>query len=80
MVESIRCVPGVLDVHDLHIWGMSTTETALTAHVIKSDPDLDDALLATIREELEEHFSITHATIQLERVCESDHPHATPPH
>ena len=74
--EKVRAVmaglPGVSDVHHIHIWALSTTETALTAHVIKSAPDLDDTLLASIREELEEHFAITHVTIQFEnRNCES---------
>jgi cobalt-zinc-cadmium efflux system protein len=74
----IAGLPGVADVHHVHIWALSTTETALTAHVVKSDPALDDALLAEIREELEEHFAITHATIQLEKedgACASHRPH-----
>jgi cobalt-zinc-cadmium efflux system protein len=62
----IAGIAGVEDVHHVHVWALSTTETALTAHVVKSGPGLDDALLATIREELAEHFSITHVTIQLE--------------
>ncbi len=65
----IAGIDGVADVHHLHVWALSTTETALTAHVIQRNPSLDDALLATIREELEEHFGITHVTIQLEREC-----------
>jgi cobalt-zinc-cadmium efflux system protein len=69
----IAGIPGVADVHHVHIWALSTTETALTAHVIKSEPDLNDALLAKIREELEEHFRITHVTIQFEeRKCRAD--------
>jgi cobalt-zinc-cadmium efflux system protein len=71
----IAGIPGVADVHHIHIWALSTTETALTAHVIQSDPTLDESLLATIREELEEHFNITHVTIQLERKCEGGHQH-----
>ncbi|MGH8046142.1 MAG: cation diffusion facilitator family transporter [Chthoniobacterales bacterium] len=69
----IAGIPGVADVHHVHIWALSTTETALTAHVIKSDPTLDDELLSTIREELEEHFKITHVTIQLEQKCGTEH-------
>ncbi len=65
--ETIAGISGVADVHHLHVWALSTTETALTAHVVKNDPALDDTLLATIREELEEHFAITHVTIQLEQ-------------
>jgi len=73
--EMIGGLSGVADVHHVHIWALSTTETALTAHVVQDDPSLDDALLAEIREELEEHFSITHVTIQLERVCGAAEPH-----
>jgi len=74
----IAGLPGVEDVHHLHVWAISTTETALTAHVVKSGPSLDDALLATIREELEEHFAITHVTIQLEEAGAVACGHAEP--
>jgi cobalt-zinc-cadmium efflux system protein len=57
---------GVVEVHDLHIWGMSTTETALTAHLIKPDAKIDDAWLAQVARELHERFRIDHATIQVE--------------
>lgn len=63
----LRDLPGIEDVHDLHIWGMSTTESALTAHLVKPDGALDDDLLATIHAELEHRFHIVHSTIQLER-------------
>lgn len=69
----IAGIDGVADVHHIHIWALSTTETALTAHVIQNDPSIDDALLSTIRGELHEHFNITHVTIQLERKCEAGH-------
>jgi cobalt-zinc-cadmium efflux system protein len=58
--------PGVSQVHDLHIWAMSTTETALTAHLVKPDAAIDDELLACICHELRRRFGIDHATIQLE--------------
>ncbi len=60
-------LPGVTAVHDLHIWPLSTTETALTVHLVKPDAELDDALLARTCEELRERFNIGHATLQLER-------------
>jgi len=60
-------VPGVTAVHDLHIWGMSTTEVALTAHIVKPEPESDDKLLRQICRELHDRFRIEHATIQFER-------------
>jgi cobalt-zinc-cadmium efflux system protein len=66
-------LPGVSRVHDLHIWAMSTTETALTAHLVKPDGNIDDELLARVCDELQQIFHISHVTIQLE--CGSDaHP------
>jgi cobalt-zinc-cadmium efflux system protein len=60
-------LPGVTEVHDLHVWAMSTTETALTAHLVKHDPDGDDELLASAAGGLHDRFGIEHTTIQLER-------------
>jgi len=75
----LATLPGVTEVHDLHIWGMSTTETALTAHLVRPGAALDDALLAEVCGELRKRFSIHHATLQveggsLEHPCElADH-------
>ncbi|MBF7731082.1 cation diffusion facilitator family transporter [Pseudomonas sp. N040] len=63
----LESLPGVAEVHDLHIWAMSTTEVALTAHLIKPDAALDDALLARINQELHTQFDIQHTTLQFER-------------
>ncbi|MDO9695255.1 MAG: cation diffusion facilitator family transporter [Candidatus Latescibacteria bacterium] len=60
-------LPGVTAVHDLHIWGMSTTESALTAHLVKPDPRDDDELLARACRELHDRFGIGHVTLQWER-------------
>jgi cobalt-zinc-cadmium efflux system protein len=59
-------LPGVTEVHDLHVWGMSTTETALTAHLVIPNGG-GDALLAKACRELHDRFDIEHATIQIER-------------
>lgn len=59
-------LPGVTEVHDLHIWAMSTTETALTAHMIRPNQPPDDAFLSKVSDELERRFQIQHATLQIE--------------
>ena len=59
-------LPGVTEIHDLHIWGMSTTETALTVHLVRPGAQPDDRFLAGIAHELEHRFQIHHATIQIE--------------
>jgi cobalt-zinc-cadmium efflux system protein len=59
-------LPGVADVHDLHIWAMSTTQTALTVHLVMRNPPRDDALLAQVAGELRGRFTIEHATLQIE--------------
>jgi cobalt-zinc-cadmium efflux system protein len=60
-------LPGVKAVHDLHVWAMSATETALTAHLVKPELENEDALLAKIRNEIHERFGIAHVTLQVER-------------
>lgn len=60
-------LPGVADVHDLHIWPISTTETALTAHLVRPGTDQDDGLLLEISSVLKDRFGIGHATIQIEQ-------------
>ena len=72
-------LPNVAEVHDLHIWGMSTTETALTAHLVmpqgegKQGDGNTDALLSRICRELHDRFGIAHATLQIEHGDEA-HP------
>ena len=58
---------GVEAVHDLHVWPLSTTETALTAHIVTAHADYPDALLARARTMLHDRFYIEHSTIQVER-------------
>jgi cobalt-zinc-cadmium efflux system protein len=59
-------VPGVTALHDLHIWGMSTTETALTCHLVMPQGHPGDEALSLIAHELEERFNIHHTTLQIE--------------
>lgn len=57
---------GVVRVHDLHIWPISTTEVALTAHLVIPAGHPDDATIAQISDEMEKRFHITHTTLQSE--------------
>jgi cobalt-zinc-cadmium efflux system protein len=63
----LRGLEGVVEVHDLHIWGMSTTDVALTAHLIRPCHGGEDALLATATRLLRDRFGIAHATLQVEQ-------------
>src|SRR6185436_9091373 len=58
---------GVETVHDLHVWPLSTTETALTAHLVAPGVDSTDALLRAARRMLHDRFRIEHCTLQVER-------------
>jgi cobalt-zinc-cadmium efflux system protein len=69
----LASLPGIEAVHDLHIWAMSTTEIALTVHLIKPDAVIDDLLLVQINNELRELFGIQHTTVQFER-GDTSHP------
>jgi cobalt-zinc-cadmium efflux system protein len=57
---------GVQSVHDLHVWAMSTTEVALTAHLVMPSPPSDDRFLHEVSHELDERFGICHISIQIE--------------
>jgi cobalt-zinc-cadmium efflux system protein len=62
----LLAVAGVVALHDLHIWGMSTTETALTCHLVMPQGHPGDAALSRIAEELAAQFRIHHTTLQIE--------------
>jgi len=67
----LAAMPGVIEVHDLHIWGLSTTETALTAHLVYagegSDSRLHDLTCA-----LRDRFGIGHVTVQIESITDAE--------
>jgi cobalt-zinc-cadmium efflux system protein len=65
--EFLTGLPGVRAIHDLHIWAMSTTDTALTAHLVMDEFPDSDQYLTEVSRVLQERFSINHPTIQLER-------------
>lgn len=62
----LREQPNVTDVHHLHIWGLSTTDVAMTVHLVLAKQVLDNDWMARLREELHDRFGIVHVTIQLE--------------
>jgi cobalt-zinc-cadmium efflux system protein len=62
----LSALPHVTTVHDLHVWPLSTTETALTAHLVRDVNDCDCALLLKAARDLQDRFQIHHATLQFE--------------
>jgi cobalt-zinc-cadmium efflux system protein len=73
----LAALPGVSRVHDLHIWPMSTTENALTAHLVMPDGHPGDAFLADVQHRLAHDHAIGHTTLQIEladaQPCEPHH-------
>lgn len=66
--QELARLEGVTTVHDLHVWPLSTTETALTAHLVAPDIASTDALVLAARRVLHDRFQIEHCTLQVERV------------
>ena len=64
----LESLPGVDRVHDLHVWAMGTSETAMTAHLVMPQGHADDAFLKSATGQLHERFDIEHVTIQVVRV------------
>ncbi|MEZ5448679.1 MAG: cation diffusion facilitator family transporter [Thiolinea sp.] len=64
-------LPGVEQVHDLHVWALGTSETALTVHLLIPGGVQDDTLLARIAEDLQTRFNISHPTVQIEHAPRS---------
>ena len=69
-VEEVRTFilqqEGITEIHDLHIWAMSTTQVALTAHLVRDTTSVDDQFLHRLSKELQDRFNIIHPTIQIE--------------
>ncbi len=65
--DYLKALPGVTAVHDLHIWPLSTTETALTAHLVMPAAPASDRFYYELARELKQRFTIDHPTLQVER-------------
>lgn len=66
--------------HDLHVWPLSTSENAITVHLVVNTTLVDNDFLLTLKTELSEHFGVTHSTIQVESdgqsdICDLDNSH-----
>ena len=66
LAAALGALAGVGEVHDLHVWGASTSEVSLTAHLVVADTADRDALLAAADDLLRDRFGVAHATIQIE--------------
>jgi cobalt-zinc-cadmium efflux system protein len=67
VIDALRGLPGVTRVHDLHIWSLSTTDVALTCHLVMPAGCPGDAFLRSVSDLLHDRFEIGHSTIQVER-------------
>ncbi len=67
----LTSLENVSDIHDLHVWALSTTETALTVHLVTTSELIDNCFLQKVQEHLHHHFNISHTTIQLENEKDS---------
>lgn len=72
--EWLRSLPEVTSVHDLHIWAMSTRETALTCHLVTPRGHPGDAFLRQVAHDLHQQFDVEHATLQIELADSGDCP------
>ena len=70
--RALTSLPGVTAVHDVHVWGLSTTDTALTAHLVHDRADADALLMEA--QTVARRFAIQHTTLQLETEALPDCP------
>ena len=67
ITAALAAIPGVAEVHDLHIWAASTSEVSLTVHLVVPDTDSHASALSAANDLLRDRFRVAHTTIQLER-------------
>lgn len=65
----LRGQPGVKGVHDLHIWALSTSQIALTAHIVRDVSHIDDPFISRVSRDLKTRFNISHPTLQIENMA-----------
>lgn len=65
-------LPGVAEIHDLHIWGLSTTESALTVHLVQTEDDVPPSRPHEVAAEIRRRFGIGHVTVQIEHGTEAE--------
>jgi cobalt-zinc-cadmium efflux system protein len=66
IAAALEALPGVAEVHDLHVWGASTSETSLTAHLVVPDASAHGRVLAAAGDLVRARFEVAHVTLQLE--------------
>jgi cobalt-zinc-cadmium efflux system protein len=70
----VRQVPGVIGVHDLHVWSLTTGVNSMSLHVVRDESASHEQVLCDVREQVHEGFKIEHVTIQVETArCEEAH-------
>lgn len=74
--QSLTALSGVTALHDLHIWALSTTENALTAHLVVDDDCDTNLLLCQAEAMLHEHYDLHHVTLQIETSVYADNCHS----
>jgi cobalt-zinc-cadmium efflux system protein len=64
--ECLKALPHVKGIHDLHVWSVSTTETAMMVHVVRDVANCDDEFLHDVARAMKTRFGIAHSTVQVE--------------
>jgi len=64
--DALRAIPGVQDVHDLHVWALTSGVHAMSAHIVRADDAVHDDLLNRVWDAILLNFAIHHVTLQVE--------------
>jgi len=73
--EYLLSLPGIVSLHDLHIWPLSTTQTAMSVHLVTTNEMLNNQFIEKIQEDFHHHFEIDHVTVQMEKIDAEFHCH-----